>query len=108
MSKEISSEQEFEAFLKSGKSVLVLFYASWCPHSRRFLPIFEKHAKAQNCLRVMTHILDGCEDKFSIEAVPTVLYFEKGTVVKRLDAEPGVGLDEKQLINMMKDCGQAG
>ena len=107
MSTEITSEQEFEELLKCDKGVLALFYASWCPHSRRFLPIFEKHAKTKYCCKVMTHVVDNCEEKYFIEAVPTVLYFENGNVIKRLDAEPGVGLDEKQLVDMIKSCGQA-
>jgi hypothetical protein len=38
-----------------------------------------------------------------VDVVPTVLLFEKGKVIKRLDGTPGAGLNEKQL----KKLGQA-
>jgi hypothetical protein len=36
-------------------------------------------------------------DVFGIDIVPTVLFFEGGEVVQRLDGKPLVGLDEKKL-----------
>jgi hypothetical protein len=36
--------------------------------------------------------------------VPTVLVFEKGKLVKRLDGLHGVGLSEKQLMDFVKTC----
>ena len=40
-------------------------------------------------------------NKYSIEFFPTVLLFENGEVTKRLDAEPGAGLNEKQLKSLL-------
>jgi thiol-disulfide isomerase/thioredoxin len=77
----------------------VLFYATWCPFSQEFLPIFEEYSKnnPKECLSV---IVDGkpdlCEE-FDIEYFPTVILFKKGRIHRRLDAEPGVGLSKKQL-----------
>jgi len=62
--------------IKHRDKTIVLFYASWCPFSRRFLPI--------------------CEE-YSIEYYPTVILFRKGKVHKRLDAQPGIGLNKEQL-----------
>jgi hypothetical protein len=39
---------------------------------------------------------DLCE-KYQIEYYPTVLLFKRGSVEKRLDATPGVGLTKSQL-----------
>jgi hypothetical protein len=36
-------------------------------------------------------------DDYSVEAVPTVIFFDKGKVCRRLDGKSGVGLNEKQL-----------
>ena len=41
-------------------------------------------------------------DKYSVEVIPTVLFFENGAVVKRLDGILGVGLSEKQLSEFYK------
>lgn len=36
-------------------------------------------------------------DEYSIEIVPTVLFFENGKVVRRLDGKPGRGLAGRDL-----------
>ena len=45
---------------------------------------------------------DVCEE-YAIEYYPTVIMFEKGKVQKRLDAEPGVGLNKKQLKDLTEN-----
>ena len=52
--KEIEIEHELEDAVKDKNRVFVLFYASWCPFSQRFLPIYEKHAQKtpQSCMRI--------------------------------------------------------
>jgi thioredoxin 1 len=99
----IDIEHGLDDVLKSKDGVLVLFYASWCPFSARFLPIYEKHAqdKAQNCVRVKIDDKASLMEKYSIEVVPTVLLFKNGTVAKRLDGVAGVGLNEKQLKDLI-------
>jgi thioredoxin 1 len=98
----IDVEYGLEDILKSKDRVIVLFYASWCPFSQRFLPVFEKYAedKPQTCLRVKIDDKASLCEKYSVEVVPTVLLFEKGTVTKRLDGVPGAGLKEKQLTEL--------
>jgi thiol-disulfide isomerase/thioredoxin len=95
--------QDFEETLKTKTKFLALFYASWCPFSRKFLPIYEK-CTANNpnpCIRVMIDDKEDLSEKYSIQFYPTVLLFEKGKVTKRLDAEPGEGLTEKQLKDLL-------
>jgi thiol-disulfide isomerase/thioredoxin len=98
----IDVEYRLDDLLKSKGRVVVLFYASWCPFSQRFLPIFEKYSqdKTRTCLQVKTDDKASLCEKYSVEVVPTVLLFEKGKVKKRLDGVPGAGLDEKQLTNL--------
>ncbi|MGD0279151.1 MAG: thioredoxin domain-containing protein [Smithella sp.] len=110
MSKLIENSEEFNKILNDNKEVLVLFYASWCPFSQRFLPIFEEMAKnnEDKYCRVLADEMDGCEDKYSIDVFPTVIYFENGKVAKRLDGTHGVGLDERQLDKMADSCGLRG
>ena len=42
---------------------------------------------------------DLCE-KYEIDYYPTVLIFKNGSVEKRLDATPGLGLTKKQLHDL--------
>lgn len=81
---------------------IVLFYATWCPFSQRFLPIFEEYSKSnpKECLSVIVDDKPDVCDEYSIEYYPTVILFKKGKVHKRLDAQPGIGLNKKQLKDL--------
>jgi thiol-disulfide isomerase/thioredoxin len=89
--------------LKTKDRVFVLFYASWCPFSQRFLPIFEEYERSnpQACLRIMIDDKPNLCEKYSVEYYPTVILFEKGKVTKRLDPTPGVGLNKRQLTELI-------
>jgi thiol-disulfide isomerase/thioredoxin len=91
--------ENFEEEVKTKDQAVVLFYASWCPHSQKFLPIFKQYAKTNpnECLAVMIDSKPEVCDKYEIEYYPTVLLFKKGEVKKRLDPPPGGDLTKKQL-----------
>ena len=97
-----SVESNIDTTLKSKERAFVLFYASWCPFSQRFLPIFEEYAKnnPQECISVVIDDKPDVCEKYEIDYYPTVLLFKKGEVKKRLDATPGVGLTKKQLKDL--------
>ena len=99
----INVEYGLEETLKSKSKAVVLFYASWCPFSQRFLPTFEKYSKSrpESCLRIVTDDKASLCEKYEVEVVPTVLVFEKGKVKKRLDGAAGIGLSEKQLLDFV-------
>jgi thioredoxin 1 len=109
MSNLISSERELEELVNRGKGLLVLYYASWCPFSRKFLPIFEKMAEGgkDTFCRVLADEMDGCEERYSIVVFPTLIYFENGRIAKRLDGSLGHGIDEGQFAKMAHSCGLA-
>lgn len=101
----INNESEFNEILKTTKSFIALFYATWCPYCIRFLPIFERNTQGKT--GDFLQVVDDQEilaDKYSMEVVPTVLFFENGAVAKRLDGVLGVGLNEKQLIDFINTC----
>lgn len=100
----IDVEFDLEEALKSKGRVFVLFYASWCPFSRRFLPVFGKYSeiKPQNCMQINIDNKPKLTEKYSVLIVPTVLVFNQGKVTKRLDGEAGAGLDEKQFKKIIK------
>jgi thiol-disulfide isomerase/thioredoxin len=95
-------KSDIENVLKSKEKAFVLFYASWCPFSQRFLPIFEDYAKnnPQDCMSVVIDDKPDLCEKYEIDYYPTVLLFKNGNVKKRLDATPGVGLTKKQLQDL--------
>jgi len=107
MSRIIREPRELAEVLESNDQVFVLFYASWCPFSLAFLPVYEKHAAVggQPFVRMT---LDGNEDLFEehgVEVYPTVIFFKAGKVHKRLDGKHLAGLKEKQLTELIASCG---
>jgi thioredoxin len=99
----IDVEHGLDEELKHKDRVFVLFYASWCPFSARFLPIFDKYSqeKTRRCLRVKIDDKASLMEEYSVDVVPTVLLFENGTVIKRLDGVAGAGLNEEQLKELV-------
>ncbi len=101
----IDREGDFGDLLKKNDRIVALVYASWCPFCRNFLPVFEKYADAGELGFV--RVQDDQErigEKYAVDIFPTVLFFDKGKIAKRLDGEPGVGLSEKQLADFVKTC----
>jgi thioredoxin 1 len=105
MKENAQKEENIEDVLKSKEKMFVLFYASWCPHSQRFLPIFEEYARTnpRECMSIVIDDKPHLCDKYSIEYYPTVLLFKKQKVHKRLDATPGAGLTKKQLAKFTEN-----
>ena len=102
----IDSAKGLEKAIKEKESVFVLFYASWCPFSQAFLPDFLKSAYSNTTCHVRI-LIDDKEDlveKYSIDVYPTVLYFEKVKLVKRLDGIPHTGLTQAQLKEFIERC----
>jgi thiol-disulfide isomerase/thioredoxin len=98
-------EGNLEDILRSKEKAFVLFYASWCPFSQMFLPIFKAYEKDNptECLSIMIDDKPELCEKYSIDYYPTVLLFKEGTLNKRLDAIPGAGLTKKQLVELTKN-----
>jgi thioredoxin 1 len=98
---EVDNGEELTRILENSERVLVLFYASWCPYCRGFVPMFDTKIIDFNVGNVIHVQLDDYDnplwDTYDIEAVPTVIFFEKGKVSRRLDGRSGLGLKEKQL-----------
>ena len=98
---EIDNAEELNTLLEKNEKVLVLFYASWCPFCVNFVPMFDKKIVNYNVGKVIHVLLDDYDnqlwDDYDVEAVPTVIFFEKGKVSKRLDGRSGRGLNENQL-----------
>ncbi len=98
--------EEFDSVaLCNDKKTLVLFYASWCPYCGDFKTSFE--SAAINNVRKVEALVDEDEnplwDKFNIQAVPTMIAFEKGNIIARRDAKMHVGLTKLDMEFMIKE-----
>jgi len=103
----LQSDAELDAAIASREKFMVLFYASWCPFSQAFLGTYLKHADAGDpCYaRIVVDDDHPLTDKYSIQVFPTVLFFEKGQLVRRLDGIYHRGLTQGQLEDFARRCG---
>jgi thioredoxin 1 len=106
MSQDVENKNEFRKVLGAHERVCVLFFASWCPYSRRFLPEFEKTAElyAKKFSSVKVDDQDDLCDEYSISVYPTVIFFDKGKVLDRVDGVLGVGIDVSRFSNSAEKC----
>ncbi|MGF3521925.1 MAG: thioredoxin family protein [Candidatus Bathyarchaeia archaeon] len=97
---EVSSLEEWMCQLGLHRRVVALFYESYCPFCRRFLPVFYKYAQQSGSLVFMKVNMDDYDnplwEEYNVVAVPSVIFFEGGEVASRLDCALGVGLSEEQ------------
>ena len=104
---QVDNKQDLNSQLKANEKVLALFYASWCPYCIRFVPVFDKKVVNFKVGSVIHVLLDDYDnplwDDYSIDAVPTLIYFEKAKVSRRLDGKSGLGLSEKQLTVWLEE-----
>ena len=80
--------------------VVVGFIAAWCPHCRSFLPKFAARSRSGGPSLLLGDVTDEESplwERFGIEVVPTVLGFDAGDEVWRIDGILGRGVPEETL-----------
>jgi thiol-disulfide isomerase/thioredoxin len=101
----IGGPQALEEAIRTRDRLFVLFYASWCPFSMAFLPHYLEHAGEEACyVRILSNDGDEHVEKYGIEVYPTILYFEKGKLIRRLDGRYLAGLSRKALDRFAAEC----
>jgi thioredoxin 1 len=99
------SEESFERELAGRERVLVLFYADWCPFSRAFLPDFDRAEPEASVPFVRANIADSNDPRWKrhgVQHVPTLVYFEHGEPLERVDPIPHGGLTRRDLEDFLE------
>ena len=79
--------ENFEAeVIKSEKTVLVDFWASWCGPCRMLSPIVDEIAEERTDIKVGKVNVDEQEElamRFGIMSIPTLIVFKNGEAIKK-------------------------
>ena len=75
------TESTFDAKLRDFPMALVVFHATWSPHSRQLLPVLDQIAQGFHdtwvaVARVQAESSGELIDRFAIQSFPTVLWFD--------------------------------
>jgi len=101
----VSNLHDLEQALQTEDRVIAMVYVTWCPFCRKALPVFEKQAREEKRhLLLVTDDEEHVADLYGIDIFPTLILFEKGRIVKRLDGQPGLGLHDKQIADFIQSC----
>lgn len=98
-------EAEFTRGLRGRDRMAVLFHAAWCPFSRIFMPDFEAAEPEANvpfARADLRHPLDPRWDDYRIGVVPTVVYFEHGEELERIETGRGMALSKRDLEDFLE------
>lgn len=94
----------FETRLAHEDRIVVLFHADWCLASNALRREWEEAAPEFPYLTVradLTDVRDPRWAQYAIAHVPTLVYFEKGEVLERLDGEAKYGLTARAMHDFL-------
>lgn len=102
--KHVSDSASFRReVLEAHGPVLALFYAAWCPFCRAYLPVY-RQAEAPGVRRVEVDLSDEGNplwEAYDVRVVPTLILYEGGEVVDRVDGRPLRGLREEDIDRVL-------
>jgi len=91
---------EYKDLISANKVVLVEFFATWCPHCQRMMPVVERlREKLAGRVPVERFDIDknqSLADSVGVESVPTFIIYREGEAVWNHSGEiDGAALLEK-------------
>jgi thioredoxin 1 len=100
---ELNQSNFEEKVLKSNNPVVVDFYAPWCGPCRQLAPIMEQVALAADNAEIYKLNIDNApavSNYFNISAIPTLIFFKDGKVIKKHTGMMSLKAIQNQLSQM--------
>lgn len=83
--------KSYTELINSSEAVLVEFYATWCPHCHRMMPVVEQVKEALRGEAVVGQYdidkYSELADSLDVTSVPTFIVYHKGQEVWRVSGE---------------------
>ena len=98
----VLTEATFDKALEKYEHMLVMFYAPWCGHCKKFKPELEKAAAVLRKENLIVAKVDATVEKplaakYKVRGYPTVKFFKKGVPI-----DYTAGRTEKDVINWVR------
>ena len=95
-------EQEVSNFQKPK---MVVFYAEWCPHCHRMVPVLEEVAKRYEdkvkvCVVNISHAPKAAAE-YAVRGVPTMLFFKDAKHSSQLVGEEPIKVIEEKIKGIL-------
>ena len=71
--KELNREERNKTVMETGALVMAEFYADWCPHCQKMMPIVKEES--------------ALADLYTVESIPTFILLRKGEALWRQSGE---------------------
>lgn len=95
--------ENYQEIINSGEHVLVEFFATWCPHCRKMMPVVaEVKDELEGVLTVCQLDIDKNQEMASeagVDGVPTFILYKNGKEVWRQSGE----MPLKELLENIRD-----
>lgn len=102
--KEENREARHQQALETGNVVMAEFYASWCPHCQRMMPVVEEFKKANEgkveVVQINIEEEASLADGYTVESIPTFILLRNGEPVWRQSGELSVERLQEALDKM--------
>lgn len=90
--------EKFCDLIKGDKPVFVVFYATWCPHCRKMMPIIQKLEDHDELILLRYDIDDPNSRRlvnyYHVQAVPLMMIYRSGEQLWRWNGE----IEEEELM----------
>ncbi len=99
---EINNKEFNEKVVKSEKTILVDFFATWCGPCKMLTPVLEKISTSRGEFNIVKIDIDkepNLAAKYEIDVVPTMLVFKNGNVVDKIEGY----VDENTIVSKMAE-----
>ena len=98
----VLTEATFDKALEKYEHILVMFYAPWCGHCKKFKPELEKAAAVLRKENLIVAKVDATAEKklaekYGVRGYPTVKFFKKGVAT-----DYTAGRKEQDVINWVR------